>query len=182
MKYSRKLGLSSTAFAMGAAMALISSAAHAQTDGDGERDDNLTGLKACQGIGDDTARLACFDKAVGEIVTATETGDLTVIGREEARQTRRSLFGFKLPNIGILGGNDDEKDELFETTIQSARFIGSRELRLVTAEGAVWELKNIPRRLQPVKPGDTAIFKPGSLGTYFIRINGQLGVRGRRVQ
>lgn len=144
----------------------------------------LEGLRACQVVADDTDRLACFDAAVGNIVTATETGDVQVIDREDMRQTRRSLFGFNLPNLGLFGGSDEdeEEDELFTTTIASVRYLSSRKARFTTAEGAVWEMKNIPRRLRPIEAGDTVEFKPASLGYFFVRIDGQLGVKGRRIE
>ncbi|GMN03272.1 hypothetical protein [Erythrobacter sp. MTPC3] len=170
--------------AMLLAAGLAAGAANAQSADDADKDETLDGLKACQLIADDAERLACFDLAVGTIVTAADTGDIRVVDREEARETRRSLFGFNLPDLGIFGGGDDEeeKDELFETTITSARYLSSKTVRFTTAEGAVWEMKNLPRRLRTIKSGDTAIFKEASLGTYFVRINGQLGVRGRRIQ
>ncbi|MBV7259240.1 type VI secretion protein [Erythrobacter crassostreae] len=168
--------------AVGVAAALGSAGAAAQSDDVASSEDNLDGLKACQQIASDNERLACFDKAVGAIVTATETGELTVIDREDAEKTRRSLFGFTLPDIGLFGGDVEEKDELFETTITSARYLSGKKLRFTTAEGAVWEMKDVPRRLQRIEPGDKAVFKQASMGTFFVRINGQLGVRGKRVE
>jgi hypothetical protein len=46
----------------------------------------------------------------------------------------------------------------------------------------VWEINNAPARFRPIKAGDTVIFKEASLGFYFIRINGQMGVKGKRIQ
>ncbi|MCK0129094.1 type VI secretion protein [Erythrobacter sp. F6033] len=161
---------------------MFASSAAAQSEDTASDGANLDGLKVCQKIADNAERLACFDNAVGQIVTATETGELTVINKEDAKKTRRSLFGFALPDIGIFGGGDDEEDELFETTITSARYLSGKKIRFTTAEGAVWEMKNVPRRLQQIKSGDKAVFKQASMGTFFVRINGQLGVRGKRVE
>jgi len=148
-----------------------------------EDSDYLDGLKACQVIADNSERLACFDAAVGNIVTASDEGELQVVDREDVRQTRRSLFGFNLPNLRIFGSDEEEdEDELFTTTIESVRYLSGRKARFTTAEGAVWEMKNIPRRLRRIEPGDTAEFKPAALGFFFVRINGQLGVKGRRVE
>jgi hypothetical protein len=149
----------------------------------GADSDYLDGLKACQVIADNSERLACFDAAVGNIVTASDEGELQVVDREDVRQTRRSLFGFNLPDLGIFGSDEEEdEDELFTTTIESVRYLSGRKARFTTAEGAVWEMKNIPRRLRRIQPGDTAEFKPAALGYFFVRINGQLGVKGRRVE
>ncbi len=168
-----------TAFAAGA-FAVTALPAQAQ---DAEDGDYLEGLKACQVVADDTERLACFDAAVGSIVTASDEGEVQVVDREDVRQTRRSLFGFNLPDLGIFGSEEDEgEEELFTTTIVSARYLSSRKARFTTAEGAVWEMKNIPRRLRRIQEGDSVEFKPAALGYFFIRINGQMGVKGRRVE
>lgn len=149
-------------------------------------DTYIDGLKSCQAIAADAERLACFDRKVDQMVAASETGEVRVLDREEVTRTRRSLFGFNLPDLGIFGGDDDgnggEDDELFETTITSARYMSRKNVRFTTAEGAVWEMKNVPRRLRPIEAGDTVTFKPASLGYYFVRINGQMGVKGRRVE
>lgn len=148
-------------------------------DGSG---DYLEGLKACQQITDDAVRLACFDSAVGNIVTASDAGDVQVVDREDVRETRRSLFGFSIPDLGIFGGDDEDEDELFETTIESVRYVGRSQVRFTTAEGAVWEMNNVPRRLRQIRAGDRVVFKDAALGTFFVRINGQTGVKGRRIQ
>ncbi len=173
---------------MGAAVcaALIASSAVplSAQDGPAEADtDYFEGLKACQVITDDAERLACFDAAVGTIVTASDEGEVQVVDREDVRQTRRSLFGFNLPDLNIFGSDgEEEEDELFTTTVERVRYLSGRKARVTTAEGAVWEMKNIPRRLRRIEPGDTVEFKPAALGYFFLRINGQLGVKGRRVE
>lgn len=166
-----------------AALAFGASGAIAQDELVVASDQYLDDLKACQQITEDTARLACFDRAVGTIVTASDSGDLQVIDREDVRQTRRSLFGFSLPDLGIFGGEEDEEEqELFTTTIENVRYTGRNSARITTAEGAVWEMNNIPRNRRPFEPGDEVKFKEASLGFYFLRIDGQTGVKGRRVQ
>ncbi|WP_337660886.1 hypothetical protein [Erythrobacter sp. Alg231-14] len=173
-----------TALSAAAAMAMLAGPVQAQ-DAPGEDADYLEGLKACQQIAEDAQRLECFDSAVGSIVTASDEGEVQVVDRDDVRQTRRSLFGFNLPDLGIFGSDDDEEEEeeeLFTTTVVSVRYLSSRKARFTTAEGAVWEMKNIPRRLRRIQEGDTVEFNSAALGYFFIRINGQLGVKGRRIQ
>ena len=59
-------------------------------------------------VADNAERLACFDKAVGTIVAASDSDDLRIVDREEVRETRRKLFGFALPDLGIFGRRDGE--------------------------------------------------------------------------
>lgn len=164
-------------------LALTAHPAAAQDDAAPAQPDYVENLKACQQITDDAARLACFDNAVGAIIAANDAGDVQVIDKEDVRQTRRSLFGFTLPNIGLFGGgDDDEASELFETTIESVRYLPRNSARFTTAEGAVWELNNIPSRLRRIESGDRVVFKKASLGYFFVRIEGQTGIKGRRVE
>jgi hypothetical protein len=146
--------------------------------------DYIEQLKACRTIKDEDDRLACYDAKVGAMVSASEAGDVKIVDREDVRRTRRQLFGFTVPDLDILEGDEQDKEssEMLETTITSARQLAGKVWRFTTAEGAVWEINNAPARLAPIKPQDKVIFKKASLGFYFIRINGQMGVKGRRIQ
>jgi hypothetical protein len=146
--------------------------------------DYIEQLKACRTIMDERDRLACYDAKVGAMVSASESGDVKIVEREDVRRTRRQLFGFAVPDFGILAGDEQDKQssEMLETTITSARQLANKVWRFTTAEGAVWEINNAPARLAPIKPQDKVVFKKALLGYYFIRINGQMGVKGRRIQ
>lgn len=172
-----------------AALTCAANGLAAQDPATAPADDYLDRLKACRLLSDDAARLACFDRAVGEIVVANEAGDVRIIDREDVRQTRRELFGFTVPEVGILKDSnaadpdaEREASETLETSITSVRYFSNKKFRITTAEGAVWEISNAPPRLRTIEPGDKVVFKQASLGYYFVRINGQLGVKGKRVE
>lgn len=149
---------------------------------------HLKAMRECQAVASDMDRLACYDRAVGELVAATDQGELKVVDREEVRQTKRKLFGFTLPDFGIFGGSKDKDDDAeeeisaLETTIVRANRSRTGGWIVETTEGAVWELTEVPRRLLDPKAGQAIEIRKASLGTYFLRINGQPGVRGRRVE
>ena len=119
-------------------------------------------LKVCRAIADDRERLACYDAKIGNILTANEAGDVRIVDREDVRRTKRQLFGFSIPAVGILAGDDkdedEDKDALFTTTIASARALPNGGWRFTTAEGAVWEINSPMRRIAPIKPGDPVEF------------------------
>lgn len=145
--------------------------------------DYVAQLKACRDIPGESQRLACFDTAVGAMVAATETGEVNIVNREDVRQTRRSLFGFTMPKGGIFGSNDDEADSaMLESTIADVRRSQGRTIVITIAEGSKWQISNVPMRLRPPRVGDAVVFKRASLGSYFIRIDGQIGVKGRRIE
>jgi hypothetical protein len=144
----------------------------------------LDDLRGCRAIADVAARAACYDSNVGTLIGAVEAGDVKLVDREEVRKTRRQLFGLTLPETELLkpdARDAAENTELFETTIASGRQVGPATWRFTTVEGAVWEINNPPRKIAPIMPGDKVVFKKASLGYYFIRINGAIGVKGRRV-
>jgi len=170
------------AIAAAGAFAALAVPLKAQDNSDAPNSDYLERLKSCQLLEDDIARLDCFDAAVAGIVEANDAGEVQVIDQDDVRETKRSLFGFSLPDIGLFGGDDDEEDERLETTIQSVRYLSRRRVRFTTAEGAVWEMNNVPRRLREIREGDQVVFKKASLGYFFVRIAGQTGVKGRRIQ
>lgn len=163
----------------------LGSGALAQSETSDPSGDLLDKLKACQAVTGDSERLACFDQAVGEVVAASDAGEVRIVDQEDVRRTKRQLFGLSVPEIDILKTKDDEDkeaSELLETSITSVRYISRRKLRFTTEEGAVWEINNAPSRLRTVEAGDQVVFKKAALGTFFIRIDGQLGVKGKRVQ
>lgn len=148
----------------------------------------IKGLRDCQAKTDPAERLACYDSAVAAMVAASSEGEVRVVDREEVRQTRRKLFGFSLPDLGIFGGKDDKDDPkqteeftTLQTTIAGVRTIYGKYV-LTTAEGAQWQLDEMPARLMKPKVGQPLEIKAGALSSYFLRINGQGGVKGRRVQ
>jgi hypothetical protein len=149
----------------------------------------VAALRACQGKTDPTERLACYDAAVGSIVSASSEGEVTVVDREDVRKTRRKLFGFALPDLGIFGGKSDKEDPkqaeestALQTTIAGVRSSSEGSFIITTEEGAEWQLSEVPARLLRPRVGQPLEIRAGALSSYFLRINGQKGVKGRRVR
>lgn len=165
-------------------MLITASAGSAGAQGtSGARGDPLvSALAACPRIGDSAQRLGCFDKAAAGLTTALERGEVTLVTREQAAQTRRSLFGFAVPDLSFLKRRSDE-GELREirTTIMSARQAGPGQHRLQVAEpNGVWETTEALSR-EP-QAGQRVRISRGALGSYWIRIDNQREVRGRRIR
>lgn len=160
----------------------------AMAQSDSKESSYVTALRDCQGKTDPAERLACYDTAVAAVVSASTEGEVRVVDAEAVRETRRKLFGFALPDLGIFGGKGDkvdaEEEEEFttlNTTIAGVRGVGQTYV-LTIAEGAQWQLDELPARLMKPRVGQTIEIKKGALSSYFLRINGQKGVKGRRVQ
>lgn len=143
-------------------------------------------LLDCRAIADNAQRLACYDQSVGAIEEAEKKKDLVVVDRKEIRETKKSLFGFTLPKIGLFTGDkndDDEKDEINEisSTVEIARIVkgGDWSLRLANDAGT-WETNselNVPPRA-----GDKVRIKKATMGSYLGQVGINRGVRLRRVK
>lgn len=158
------------------ASALLLLPAAAQTRDEANR---LEQLRACAQIANNSERLACFDREAAAVLGALEAGDFQVLERREIERTRRSLFGFTLPKLDIFGS--DEAPDTLETTITGVRALGPDAWAIQVAEGSVWQITNAPSRLRAPKAGDIVVIKKAALGSFFIRVAGQLGVKGRRM-
>jgi hypothetical protein len=148
----------------------------------------VTALRECQSKSDPAQRLACYDTAVSAMVAASSDGEVRVVDREDVREARRKLFGFTLPDLGIFGGKGDKEDPeqaeefaTLNTSIAAVRSVNGRFV-ITTAEGAEWQLDEMPASLMRPKVGRSLEIKSGAFSSYFLRIDGQKGVKGRRVR
>ena len=144
--------------------------------------EQLSSTFACQTIQSDEERLACYDERVALLEAAALNKDVVVADKETLRETKRGLFGFSLPKIDLFSNDGSDQDFAeIESTIQSARKIGYGYWLMELETGARWEQVDGKLVLSP-KTGQKVKIRRGSLGTYFARVNGQPGVRVRRVE
>ena len=144
----------------------------------------VTAIDRCRQMTDPAQRLACYDSAANALVQAANAGTVAVVDQNEIRKARHSLFGFTLPKIPFFSGDTtaDEAQRQLDSTITSVRPLNNGYFRLVIADnGAVWETTDSSISFDPPRPGQKITIVRGPLGSYFLRINGQVGVRGRRV-
>lgn len=153
---------------------------------DTPKDQHLDSLKLCKAIADPQQRLACYDGAVTTVLAAVDQGEIRVVDKADVEKTRRGLFGFTLPKIGLFGGNNDDGEveqlDMLESTITEVRQVNGDTYLFRIAEGdAQWQISNAPMRFNAPKVGDKVVFKRASFSSYFIRVGSQIGVKGRRV-
>lgn len=144
----------------------------------------LDTVLGCRTIPSGAERLACYDRGVDSLQAATAKHDIIVVDRETVRRTRRSLFGYNLPADPLLGGVSSngqagQEEREINATVRSAR-VGPDGLWIVILDdGAVWHQTDGTLALSP-KPGNNVLIRRASLGSYFMRINNQPGVKARR--
>lgn len=144
-------------------------------------------LLACKAVADPAQRLACYDQTVGTLADAKAKKDIVVVDRQEVREAKRSLFGFTLPNLRIFGDSGPDKgkgaEEPEETeitaTVRSAREDGDGNWIIVLDDGAVWHQTAGEIAIAP-KPGGQVTIRKAALGSYFLRVGKQPGVKARR--
>ena len=82
-----------------------------------KRPEVIERITACRTIAASAERLACFDREVAALEAAADAREIAVVDREQVRRTRRSLFGLRLPDLGIFGDDDDEGEDSAATTM-----------------------------------------------------------------
>jgi hypothetical protein len=139
-------------------------------------------LIACQSIKDSAQRLACYDREVAGVSSASASGELVVMDKEQVRKTRRSLFGLTLPDLGVFGGDSLPGDaDTLETTIRGAKEGPDGKWWFNLAEGGTWvQLDSRDFILDPA-PGQPVRIKRGALGSYIMNVNKQTGIKVHRV-
>ncbi len=139
-------------------------------------------LLDCRSVADAVQRLACFDRESTIVDAAVARKDLVFIDRERATAARRSLFGFSVPSFGGLFGGD-EKDEVkqIDGVVASAGRNADGGWVIVLGDKSVWsQTDDTPLALAP-KAGQKVVVRRGVLGSFRLSVNGQPGLKVKRV-
>lgn len=163
-----------------AAILLLAPPALAKDDEPAKRAAPVQQIYDCRTIADDAARLACFDRTVAALVDAETKREVTIADKETVTKTRRGLFGFSLPRIGLFGGGDDDELKELEAVVKSASIDRSGKYRIVMEDGAVWQQIDTTALPRQPKPGQTVKIRAASMGSYFANVDGQRAIRMKR--
>ncbi|MBA3675846.1 MAG: hypothetical protein H0W74_00360 [Sphingosinicella sp.] len=143
----------------------------------------IRALVDCRSQTNDTSRLRCYDLAAGALVEASAQGKIVVLDQEQARTTRRSLFGFHLPKLPLFSGDESAEFDSGELTakVTSVRAMPNGRWQMKIEGGALWETTEASSVVNDPRAGNTLVIKRGPLGSYMIRIEGQRALRAKRV-
>ncbi len=144
---------------------------------------SVTEMMGCRAMTDSAARLACYDRAVGNLQQAVAAREVVIVSAEDVRKTRRSLFGFTVPKLPFFGGDDDDTPETKEiiTKVAGARSLGYGKWQIRLEDGATWETTEGFREGDIPGVGDSIRITKGALGNYFMSVSGSKSVRARRL-
>lgn len=146
-----------------------------------DRSKHLERVVDCRKLTDTAERLACYDKTVAELDAAEQKKDVVVVDKEQVREARRTVFGFKLPRIKLFGGGDGEQD--IEEIVSTVKTINTRSdgtVAFTIEDGARW-VQTDDRTLVGVKPGRKVTIRRAAMGSFFARFEGTIGIRVERV-
>ncbi|MEQ1547663.1 MAG: hypothetical protein ABL918_03325 [Chakrabartia sp.] len=143
-------------------------------------------LAACRALSDPAARLSCFDDAAAKLDAAVASKDLYMIDRAQVRETRRTLFGLSLPNLGLFGGDKDDEtaaaNEItqIDSTLKSVSSNANGWV-ITLEEGSTWQqIDGEMLALRP-KPGMKIVVKKGALGSFKMAIGPQPSIKVKRI-
>ena len=143
----------------------------------------MQALIACRSETNDVARLQCYDRAAAALADATAQGNVVVFDKDDVKRTRRSLFGFSVPNLPFLGEDDGEEEaKEIEATIKAAQDLGYNMWQIALEDGAIWRTTEGSSRLPQPKAGSKVKIKKAALGSYKLSIEGRGHVRAMRVR
>ena len=140
-------------------------------------------LVDCRSVADDAARLACYDKSVAALDAAEAARDVVVVDKAQMREGRRQLFGLSLPNFTLFKDSPKTDDVLeIDSVATQVRFTAERRWLITLEDGAVWQQIEDRALAKAPRVGSKIHIMSAAFGSFLLKIEGERGVRARRVQ
>jgi hypothetical protein len=180
MAYSRRKHL--TISLVAAAGVLAVGAAFAETAGS-PLPAAVQRLLDCRTTASDPARLACYDQAVSELGRLISAGEIVVVDKERVAKVKRQAFGLNLPSLSLLDRGDKpaEISEVSGVAVRAWRQLDGH-WAVELEDGAVWAQTDGERPNREPRAGSKVEIKKAALGSFFMKIDDQRGMRARRVR
>jgi len=135
----------------------------------------------CRKLTEDAKRLACYDDAVARMAEAESKGDLLTLDKAQRQTVRREAFGLPLASLGLFDrGEKPEALNRITVTIDQAWRNAQGKWVIKLDSGAVWRQIDDNSLGKPPHHGSTAAIRKGTLGSFFVNIDGQLALQMHR--
>ena len=137
----------------------------------------------CRKLGDDAARLACYDLAVDALGQQLAQGQVVAVDHAQVQQVRRQAFGFAMPSLSLFD-RDAKADDMAEVVlaVDSAQRGPDGKWLLRLEGGQVWRQIDAGDFSRDPKRGARATIRKAMLGSYMMTIGGHSPVRVHRDQ
>jgi len=145
-----------------------------------ERSKRLDAVVECRKISDSTERLACYDRAVADLDTATKSREVVVVDREQVTEARRSVFGLKLPKIKLFGDGESDDVATIQSTVTAVGRTRDNKLTFTIEDGARW-IQTDNHTIVGVRVGTQVTLSRGALGTFFATFKGSTSAKVARI-
>ncbi|MFN4296018.1 MAG: hypothetical protein ACK4FB_04190 [Brevundimonas sp.] len=148
------------------------------------RPELLNRLTSCRTMGDQMARLSCYDAAVEALDAAEREGEVVVVDRNQVRESRQALFGFDLPSLPAFGRNAAAEEDIssLETTLSRASRGGDGKWVFRLTDGSVWRQVDSESVFFPNREGTEVRVRRASLGSFMMTVGSSRAIRVRRDQ
>lgn len=147
----------------------------------------LQAIVDCRAITDRDSRLACYDTATDKLDRAEASGQVVVVNREQVRKVRKDVFGLQLPSLDVFsmvgrkGPNAVSEDVDHLDGVAKAAWRGEGGHWMIELEtGAVWRQIDSYELARDPHPGSKVDIRRGSLGSFFLKVDGQPSFKAHR--
>lgn len=142
----------------------------------------VAALMDCRAIGEESARLSCYDHAVGRLSDAQAQGDLVVMDREAIQDNERRTFGLGIRLWRPQGERASaEEIQSITSTLVAARQVGAgRRWLLTLGDGSVWLQIDTADPYIPRASGQPVTIRRGTFGSYRMTVGGGASFSVRR--
>ena len=138
-------------------------------------------LLGCRALTDAAQRLACFDRETSALDQAMARREVVVIDRQRVTAARRSLFGFSVPSFGGLFGGDENEVKEIQSTVAGIGRNPEGGWLIKLADGSTWSQTDDTMIVLRPQRGHKVVVRRGLLGSFRLSVNGQPGVKVKRV-
>jgi len=148
-------------------------------------------LAACLAIPEIDERVACYDaiarteqspqsdiRPTPEAPSTSHSVDPTA----SSGPTPRAEFGFSAAERDQRRPVEQQPLEQLAVRVSLARVVGPGYWQFTMDDGSIWQLAEVRRAFRPPNSGDATVIRRGSLGSYFLDVDGQPGMRIKRLK
>jgi hypothetical protein len=141
-------------------------------------------LAECQAMTAADQRLACYDRQVAALTRAEKSKEIVVLDQAEVKRSRRSLFGFPLPDLAVFGisSKEDKSEEIkrIDSTVTDARQRRDGAWTITLADGSAWETQDALKF--PPRNGAKISIEKTVVGSYLGEVGHDRSIRFHRVK